>query len=166
MEALTAVHRMILLPEASAVIGKFPRQDLGDDVRALCDQGCLVPAVDYLDAQRLRRLFRAEFARLYQSIDVLFTPATLFTAPPIGHNTVLVNGVEEDVRLMTTATVRAINLLGYPALSMPCGVDGRPMPIGLQIIGRPFEEPCVLRVAAALEDGGVGFQYPPVVRVE
>lgn len=168
MEALTAVHRMILLPEASAVIGQFldRRMELGPDVRALFDQGRLVPAVDYLDAQRLRRIFRARFARLFESIDVLFTPATLFTAPPIGRNTVEVNGVEEDVRLMTTATVRAINVLGYPAASVPCGLDACRMPIGLQIVGRPFEEDCVLRIAAALEDAGICSIGTPPVHVE
>ncbi|MCC7498537.1 MAG: Asp-tRNA(Asn)/Glu-tRNA(Gln) amidotransferase GatCAB subunit A [Bryobacterales bacterium] len=157
MEGLTAVHRLILLPEASAVIGKFHqrRGELGADVRALYEQGRLVSAVDYIDAQRLRTEFRRQFARLFESIDVLLTPATLFSAPRIGQDTVDVDGVPEDVRLMTTASVRAINVLGYPALSMPCGLDPGGMPLGLQAIARPFDERLLLRVAAALEDAGI-----------
>ncbi len=165
MEGLTAVHRLILLPEASAVIAKFHdrRQELGPDVRALYEQGRLVSAVDYIDAQRLRTLFRRQFARLFESIDVLITPATLFSAPPIGHDTVDVDGVAEDVRLMTTACVRAINVLGYPALSMPCGRDPSGMPLGLQIIARPFEEGLLLNIAAALEDAGISdIGRPPI----
>ncbi|MCX6625548.1 MAG: amidase family protein, partial [Acidobacteria bacterium] len=157
MEGLTAVHRLILLPEASAVIQTFHdrRHELGADVRALYEQGRLVSAVDYLDAQRLRTLYRREFARLFETIDVLFAPATPCTAPFIGCDTVEVNGVEEDVRLMTTACVRAINVLGYPALSLPCGLDAARMPIGLQMIGRPFEDGRLLAAAAALEDAGI-----------
>ena len=62
-----------------------------------------------------------------------------------------VGGRLEDVRLTTTRLVRAINLLGLPALSMPCGTAGNGMPAGLQIIGKPFAEATVLRIGAALE---------------
>jgi aspartyl-tRNA(Asn)/glutamyl-tRNA(Gln) amidotransferase subunit A len=55
--------------------------------------------------------------------------------------------------------VRGINVLGLPALSMPCGLSGAGLPVGLQIIGPAFEEALILRLGAALEDGGVGI--PP-----
>jgi aspartyl-tRNA(Asn)/glutamyl-tRNA(Gln) amidotransferase subunit A len=58
----------------------------------------------------------------------------------------------EDVRLAATRLVRGINVLGLPAISIPCGIDRRGLPLGLQIIGRPFEEALILRVAASLED--------------
>jgi aspartyl-tRNA(Asn)/glutamyl-tRNA(Gln) amidotransferase subunit A len=58
----------------------------------------------------------------------------------------------EDVRLAATRLVRGINVLGLPAISIPCGRDRRGLPVGLQIVGRPFDEPLILRVAAALED--------------
>ena len=151
-DQVAAAHRMILLPEASAVIGTFHarREELGADVRALYEQGRMVSAVDYLNAQRLRGVFRAAYASLFRKVDLLFTPTTLFTAPKIGSNVVAVNGVEEDVRLLTTATVRAMNLVGYPAVSVPCGVDSGGLPIGLQVAGRPFEEAFVLRAAAVV----------------
>jgi aspartyl-tRNA(Asn)/glutamyl-tRNA(Gln) amidotransferase subunit A len=50
-------------------------------------------------------------------------------------------------------------VLGYPAISMPCGLSSDGLPIGLQIVGPAFEEAVILRIAAALEDGGVGI--PP-----
>jgi aspartyl-tRNA(Asn)/glutamyl-tRNA(Gln) amidotransferase subunit A len=55
--------------------------------------------------------------------------------------------------------VRGVNALGYPALSLPCGLSGAGLPIGLQIIGPAFEEARILRAGAALEDNGVGI--PP-----
>lgn len=157
MEGLTAVHRIILLSEASSALGEFHdrRSEMGADVRVLYEQGRLISAVDYLDAQRLRTRFRRQFARLFESIDVLLTPATLFSAPPIGRDTISVDGVERDVRLLATASVRGINVLGYPALAMPCGLDPERMPLGLQVIARPFEEGMLLNAAAALEDAGV-----------
>jgi aspartyl-tRNA(Asn)/glutamyl-tRNA(Gln) amidotransferase subunit A len=161
MEAVNALARLILLSEASAVLEPQlqHRQRFGSDVRALLDQGCLIPAVDYINAQRLRRKLRREFAKLWSGVDVLIAPTTPNTAPRIGEKTIQLGGREEDVRLASTRLVRGFNLLGYPALSIPCGLSGTGLPIGLQIVGAPFEEALVLRVGAALEDGGVAI--PP-----
>jgi aspartyl-tRNA(Asn)/glutamyl-tRNA(Gln) amidotransferase subunit A len=164
MLALNAVARMVLLAEASAVASPaLDRRELfGSDVLALLDQGRLVPAVDYINAQRLRRRMRREFDELWNDVDCLFTPTTPNTAPKIGDTTVRLGGVDEDVRLATTRLVRGINALGYPALSIPCGLSGSGLPIGLQIIGPPFEEARILSVGAALEDNGIGIQPCPM----
>jgi len=164
MPALNAVARMVLLAEASAVAwSALDRRELfGPDVLALLDQGRLVPAVDYINAQRLRRRMRREFDALWNDVDCLFTPTTPNTAPKIGDTTVRLGGVDEDVRLATTRLVRGINALGYPALSLPCGLSASGLPIGLQIIGPPFEEARILRIAAALEDNGIGIPPCPL----
>jgi aspartyl-tRNA(Asn)/glutamyl-tRNA(Gln) amidotransferase subunit A len=156
--ALNAIARVVLLAEAAAVaLPALERRDqLGADVRALLDQGRLVPATDYINAQRLRRAMRRESDRLWQNIDCFVTPTTPNTAPRIGETTVKLGGHEEDVRLATTRLVRGINALGYPALSIPCGVSSAGLPAGLQIVGPAFEEARILRVGAALEDSGVG----------
>jgi aspartyl-tRNA(Asn)/glutamyl-tRNA(Gln) amidotransferase subunit A len=75
---------------------------------------------------------------------------------------VRLGGVEEDVRLASTRLVRGINALGYPALSIPCGLSGAGMPVGMQIVGPTFEEALILRIGAALEDAGVGIPRCPV----
>jgi aspartyl-tRNA(Asn)/glutamyl-tRNA(Gln) amidotransferase subunit A len=159
--ALNAVARIVLLAEASAVMEPFRerRDHFGPDVLALLDQGRLLPATDYVNAQRLRRKMRREFDRLWSEVDCLFTPATPNTAPRIGDTTVRLGGRDEDVRLATTRLVRGINALGLPALSMPCGLGAGRLPIGLQIVGPAFEEALILRVGAALEDGGI--HIPP-----
>jgi len=163
VEALNAVARMVLLAEASAVAEPAleHREMFGPDVLALLDQGRLVPATDYINAQRLRRKMRRDFDKLWNDVDCFMTPTTPNTAPMIGDTTVRLGGRDEDVRLATTRLVRGINALGYPALSMPCGLSGNGLPIGLQIVGPAFEEALILRVAAALEDGGVSIPRCP-----
>jgi aspartyl-tRNA(Asn)/glutamyl-tRNA(Gln) amidotransferase subunit A len=82
----------------------------------------------------------------------LLTPTAPTVAKRIGETTIQVDGVEEDFRLATTRLVRGINVIGYPAISIPCGFGEAGMPIGLQMIGRPFAESQLLAAAAALED--------------
>ncbi len=152
IDAINTVARLILLAEASAVLEPHlhQRDQFGADVLALLDQGRLVPATDYINAQRLRRSMQREFAALWSRVDCLFTPTTPITAPRIGETTVTVGGESQEVRLASTRLVRAINLLGLPALSIPCGADHHGLPIGLQIVGPPFGEALILRVAQAL----------------
>jgi aspartyl-tRNA(Asn)/glutamyl-tRNA(Gln) amidotransferase subunit A len=152
IEAINTVARIILLAEASALLEPhLEHRDLfGADVLALLDQGRLLPATDYINAQRLRRGMQREFAALWPRVDCLFTPTTPITAPRIGETTVAAGSENEDVRLAATRLVRAINALGLPAVSIPCGADRRGLPIGLQIVGKPFAEALILRVAQAL----------------
>jgi aspartyl-tRNA(Asn)/glutamyl-tRNA(Gln) amidotransferase subunit A len=164
MEVLNAIARIVLLSEASAVAEGYPedRSLYGADVRALLDQGRLLPATDYINAQRLRRRMRREFDRVWKEVDCLIAPATPMPAPRIGETTVRLADREEDVRLAATRLVRPMNALGYPALSLPCGLSAAGLPVGMQIIGPAFEEALVLRVGAALEDSGVGIPPCPL----
>ena len=164
MHALNAIARIVLLSEASAVYEPFleDRGRFGPDVLALLDQGRLVPATDYINAQRLRRKMRRQFAQVWQDVDCLITPATPSPAPRIGDTTIRLGGRDEDVRLASTRLVRGVNALGYPALSLPCGLSASNLPVGMQIIGPAFQEALLLRVGATLEDGGVGIPPCPL----
>ena len=164
MEAVNTAGRLILLCEASAALEPHlvNRLQFGPDVLALLDQGRLLPATDYIHAQRLRKKFQHEFAHVWSEVDCLITPTTPTTAPRVGQNTVRLGGKEEDVRLASTRLVRGMDVLGLPALSMPCGLATNGLPVGLQIIGPPFDEALILRAAAALEDGGVGIPPCPI----
>jgi aspartyl-tRNA(Asn)/glutamyl-tRNA(Gln) amidotransferase subunit A len=153
IEALNTVGLVILLSEAAAVhqSNLHRRGDFGVDVLALLDQGSLIPAVDYVNAQRQRKRFLNEFHALFRDIDCLFTPSTPITAPRIGQTEIALDGVPYDTRMLTTRFVRGMNVLGFPALSIPCGLSAEGLPIGLQIIARPFEENLLLALGQALE---------------
>ena len=88
--------------------------------------------------------------------------STRILAPRMGERTVRLGNQDEDVRLATTRLVRAVNALGLPALSLPCGLSAAGLPAGLQIIGPAFEEELILRIGAALEEGGVGIPPCPL----
>jgi aspartyl-tRNA(Asn)/glutamyl-tRNA(Gln) amidotransferase subunit A len=151
MQAMNTVGRVILLCEASAVLGRVDRESLGEDVRLLVEQGLLLAATDYIDAQRLRRIMQRAFSRIWEEVDCFITPATPITAPPIGATEVEIAGEREDVRMASTRFARALNVLGLHAISIPCGLDDRGMPIGLQIISKAFSEAQLLHIAAGFE---------------
>ena len=154
MDAINSASLVILLSEAAAVYEPYldRQSEIGADVRALLYQGRLVPATDYVNAQRLRKVLAIEFRSLFRSIDCLFTPATPITAPRIGQHEVQIEGERVDTRLITTRFARGFNALGFPALAMPCGESPDGMPIGLQIVGRPFEENLLFALGEALEE--------------
>jgi len=152
-EATEACY-LLLLAEAAALYEKELRdrpQDFGSDVRALLEQGRQAPATDYAKALLERREFQRELNGVFQKVDLMVTPAAPVTAPLIGQAEVRVQDHSEDARLASTRLVRAFNMAGVPALSLPCGRDARGLPVGLQIIGRPFDEATVLRAAQACE---------------
>ncbi len=149
-ESLNAIGRVILMAEVSALMEPYAhrRDEFGADVMALIDQGRLLPATDYINAQRLRRRWQREWAKVWEDIDILLTPTAPIVAPKIGQATVSLDGEEEDARLATTRLVRSINVLGLPAVSVPLPVAG--LPIGLQIIGPPFADNLVLSAGGCL----------------
>ena len=161
---LNTIGRVILLSEASATMERYlnQREDFGSDVLALLDQGRLLPATDYINAQRMRRVLQQEFQGVWKQVDCLLTPTTPTSAPRIGQSTIDLEG-EEDVRIASTRFTRGINVLGLPALSLPCGFDDAGLPLGLQVIGPPFQEALILKVGAALEDALNLTQRQPVL---
>jgi aspartyl-tRNA(Asn)/glutamyl-tRNA(Gln) amidotransferase subunit A len=164
IEAINAVGYVILLAEAAATLERYvgDRSRFGVDVLSLLDQGRCLPAVDYVNAQRLRRKLQIEFAAVWKEVDCLMMPTTPNTAPRIGEELIRFRDGDQDVRALATRLVRAFNVLGLPALSMPCGLSSRGLPIGLQLVAAPFEEATLLQLGVALEDGGIGI--PPILQ--
>ena len=152
IDGLNSAARAILLAEATAIYERYldRRGDFGVDVLALLDQGRLLPATAYVNAQRLRRRYVVEFRKLFDTIDCLVTPATPIAAPKIGERDVLIGGVLEDTRLATTRFMRGINALGFPAVSVPCGRTTAGLPIGMQIVTRPYEDDLALHLAGSV----------------
>ncbi|MGA2186186.1 MAG: amidase [Bryobacteraceae bacterium] len=146
MDLLNAVSRTITLAEAAAIFEPWAgqRADFGEDVLALLDQGRMLPATAYVNAQRLRRELIAAFRGLLETVDLLLTPATPTPAPLVE--------AAGDIRLITTRLVRGMNVIGFPALAMPCGKTQSDLPIGLQLIAAPWRDLELFNAAAALED--------------
>lgn len=154
MEALRSAAGTCLLVEAASALRPFldRRADFSADVLPKLDQGKAIPAIDYIEAQRVRRRIGRQFARLFDKVDCIFTPATPMTAPKIGQTTLEIRGVAEEVRNAATRFTRGMNALGLPAISIPCGFDRSGLPIGLQIIAAARQEDRLLHAAAAMED--------------
>jgi aspartyl-tRNA(Asn)/glutamyl-tRNA(Gln) amidotransferase subunit A len=141
------------LSEAAAIHDtdlKNRPNDFGDDIRMLFELGQLPSAVDYLQAQQVRRQLKQDFNKAFQQVDVLISP-TLPVAPNnIGEDLVDLNGKQVDLIDNIIRFTGPANLTGIPGLSVPCGFKGN-LPIGLQIMGPAFSEALLLNTGYALE---------------
>jgi aspartyl-tRNA(Asn)/glutamyl-tRNA(Gln) amidotransferase subunit A len=125
--------------------------EYGADVLERLRVGAFVSGADYLKGQRVRALVRGEVDAVLARLDVLIGPATPISATEVGRNEIEVNGERQGVRPSLIRFTRPFNVTGHPAVSVPCGLTADGLPIGLQIVGRPFDEATVLRVADAYQ---------------
>jgi AtzE family amidohydrolase len=115
--------------------------------------GALVPASAYLMAQRFRRWFRAEVARVLASTDVLLAPTTPFPAPLIGQREAVVDGESVATQPYLGCYTQPLSFIGLPVISVP--VVGAGLPLGVQLVAAPYREAALVRVAAELERRGL-----------
>jgi aspartyl-tRNA(Asn)/glutamyl-tRNA(Gln) amidotransferase subunit A len=124
---------------------------LDPDVRLLAERGARLLATDYIKAQQSREAITRELLQVLEHADVLVTPTSPIVSPRLGDDTVDIDGHEVPMRPMLRRLTLPFNLSGLPACTIPCGISPDGLPIGLQIIGKPFDEATVLRVAHAYE---------------
>lgn len=127
--------------------------DFDPAVRDRLIAGAMVPAPLVDRAQKFRRWYRAQFAEIFGSVDVLIAPATPCTAPKLGQVNFNLDGVELPVRANIGIHTQPISFIGLPVVAVPVPLE--PLPIGVQIIAAPWREDIALRVAHALEKMGV-----------
>jgi aspartyl-tRNA(Asn)/glutamyl-tRNA(Gln) amidotransferase subunit A len=160
MAGAHTAHHGILAAEASAFHGAWLRerpQDYGDAMRTGLELGQLIPAVDYVNARRVQVIVQATFRAALATADVLVTPCLPQAPPRVGQP------MSREPAVAWNRLLTPVNVAGYPALSLPCGFDDVGMPVGLQIVGRPFEDAMVLRLARAYERAtDWGTRWPPV----
>lgn len=152
-EAATATFA-IITAESMAFHGPLLRKHgarYGADVRTRLLTGQFVLATQYLNAQRVRQVVRTELDAVLAQLDALLLPTTPIPAPRLEAREVTVGGVTQDVRAWLTRCTRPFNLTGHPALSLPCGLTAAGLPVGLQLVGRMFDEAMLLRIGAAYE---------------
>lgn len=154
---LASVGETIIKPEAAAMHRDWIRtrpQDYATQVRFRIEAGFYVPATQYIDALRLRAVLTTEFlATTMEGIDLLLMPLIPMPLPTITETDVegrTGDAVMAMVRRLTTFT-RPFNLLGLPAVGLPCGFDRSGLPVSFQLVGRPFDDMRCLQGAAAFQ---------------
>ena len=117
--------------------------------------GALLPAHWVLQAQRVRQHVAREAAALFERFDVLLAPATPCAALPIGTEWLDLGGQRLPARASLGLLTQPVSCIGLPVCTVPVWAAHEALPIGVQLIGAPWREDRVLRVAAALESQGV-----------
>jgi aspartyl-tRNA(Asn)/glutamyl-tRNA(Gln) amidotransferase subunit A len=121
------------------------------DVARRLRTGAYVSGRHYVRAQQVRALVRADVDAALARRDVLLAPATPVPAPPVDARQVVLGDGAGDVRAALLRFTRPFNLSGHPACALPCGFTADGLPVGLQLVGRPFDEVTVLRAADAFQ---------------
>ncbi len=116
--------------------------------------GTMIPASWYVQAQRFRQWYRNRVLKLFQHVDVILAPTTPCPAPAIGQTMMMLDGVEVKTRPNLGLYTQPLSFMGLPILSVPVQQPGE-LPVGVQIIGAPYQEATILRVAKLLEDKGI-----------
>lgn len=137
-DTILAAQRIVMKVEMAAFHADMfmaQREQYSPNIRASIESGLVIPGVAYLKAQRLRRLFQDEVAQLFQTVDVLLTPATPAPAP-------------RDLTTTGDASFQAPwTYAGVPAIALPSGCSQSGMPLGIQLIAPALQEEQLLRAA-------------------
>jgi aspartyl-tRNA(Asn)/glutamyl-tRNA(Gln) amidotransferase subunit A len=123
----------------------------GDNVRLLLEAGELTLATTYINAQRARLSWKSSLKQAMQDVDVIVTPTLPNTAMKVGETTIKIGLKEETVFAVSARFCAPFDMVGLPAASIPCGFAPNGLPIGLQIVGKPFGEETVLKLGHAFE---------------
>lgn len=164
-EAKVARHAAMILSavEGSALHFDNLRSRAADFDKMTRDRfiaGALLPAEAYVRAQTFRHAFQREVRRLFDHTDVLIAPATPMVAPTIGQETIEIDGMTLPSRVHLGRFTQPISFVGLPVVVVPVRTSSG-MPIGIQLIGAPYAEAALLRVAHWLESNGVVQAFGP-----
>lgn len=116
--------------------------------------GALIPTTWYIQAQRFRRWYRDRLREIFTNVDIIIAPTTPCAAPEIGQEKMVIAGEEMLVRPNLGLFTQPLSFVGLPIISVPVQRPGD-LPLGVQIIGAPYKEALILRVAKYLENQGI-----------
>ena len=159
LEYVRAANSVIMLSEAFAYHEKNLQtrsHDFGEMVRARFRIGGLFSASDYVQSQRIRKVVNRECAEVLQKVDVLVTPT--MTQPAAAFE-----GYDATSNITGRSFTAPFNLTGLPAISVPCGFTASGLPVGMQIAGKPFDEPGAIRAAYAYQQEARWFEQRPSI---
>jgi aspartyl-tRNA(Asn)/glutamyl-tRNA(Gln) amidotransferase subunit A len=156
------VYLAVMLPEASwyhAPLLRDHADQYSPGVRLRLEMGRHVLAEDYLRGMHARSVLIRSVDRALEGLDALLLPAMAIAAPPLGVNSVEVNGAAEPVRAMMLRLTQLFNVTGHPAVAIPCGTGHDGLPRAIQLVGHRGGTERLLEVARAVErqiTGGAG----------
>jgi aspartyl-tRNA(Asn)/glutamyl-tRNA(Gln) amidotransferase subunit A len=155
MAVINTLMQLIMSVEAATIHRRWlieRPQDYADQVRARIEPGLFYPATRYVEALSLRAGIAQQWiASCIGHADLALLPTIAVPVPTIAATT---EGDPADIAAVIgqlTHCTRAVNYLGLPAASVPCGFDGDGLPVGFQLVGRPHAEALILRVAHAYQ---------------
>jgi aspartyl-tRNA(Asn)/glutamyl-tRNA(Gln) amidotransferase subunit A len=151
---LTAACQLVLAVEAAAFHKRWMierPQDYGPQVLMRLQNGLAIPGVSYLEAMRWRGPALAAYLAAVAGVDAVIAPVAPVAAPTIAESDVGTGPDAEAVIQRLTRFTRPINYLGLPALAIPSGFTKSGLPVGMQLIGRSFDEAMLLRIGAAFQ---------------
>jgi Asp-tRNA(Asn)/Glu-tRNA(Gln) amidotransferase A subunit family amidase len=156
LRLIAIAHGLTIHREMAANMERYDREhrrDFSLTTRLMLANVRAVPSSDYVQAQRMRTRAMDHFRSALTRADVIATPTTPFTAPEITRFGLLDSEANIGQVMETMRFVNPANLTGLPAISIPAGYDHSGLPVGLQLIGRPWDESMLLRFAYAAETG-------------
>jgi aspartyl-tRNA(Asn)/glutamyl-tRNA(Gln) amidotransferase subunit A len=151
---LTSACQLVLAVEAAAFHKRWlieRPQDYGPQVLMRLQNGLAIPGVSYLEAMRWRGPALAAHLAAVAGVDAVIAPVAPVAAPTIAESDVGNSPDAEAVIQRLTRFTRPINYLGLPSLAIPAGFTGKGLPVGMQLIGRSFDEAMLLRIGAAFQ---------------
>ena len=151
---LTAAAQLAVAVEASAFHKRWlieRPQDYGPQVLMRLQNGLAIPGVSYLEAMRWRGPALAAYLAAVAGTDAVIVPGAPVPAPTLAESDVG-NGPDADAVIQRlTRFTRPVNYLGLPSLGIPAGFTKSGLPVGMQLIGRSFDEAMLLRIGAAFQ---------------
>ena len=151
---LTAAAQLVVAVEASAFHKRWlieRPQDYGPQVLMRLQNGLAIPGVSYLEAMRWRGPALAAYLAAVAGTDAVIVPGAPVPAPTLAESDVG-NGPDADAVIQRlTRFTRPVNYLGVPSLAIPSGFTKNGLPVGMQLIGRSFDEAMLLRIGAAFQ---------------
>lgn len=153
-EKIVDTWRAIRLGESAATHSNWTssrREEYGKDVITMLDKGAQITAVHYINAHKWREEIRQSFLNAVEGFDAMLVPTTIISAPLPDQDKVEIAAKMYDVYPSLSRLTTVFDITGLPALNIPAGfVDGR-LPVGVQLVGRPFDESRILRIAYMYE---------------
>jgi aspartyl-tRNA(Asn)/glutamyl-tRNA(Gln) amidotransferase subunit A len=157
LEFMTQTGMTILLGEASTFHRNLLRQHAAEydpATRLMLELGEFVPATHYLRAQRARAVLKNGMKTVFRAhgLNAMLWPTMPLTTVPLEDlPTARRDGAEGTPILAYIHHTFSANVTGQPALSVPCGLSGAGLPIGFQLLGRPYDEAMLFRIARSYE---------------